>query len=390
MGRYALKYMGSKAVLLRRGLGELIISESKSTKRFVDLFTGAAHVAHFAATNTPLPVLALDLQAYGAVLAGAVVERNRQENPCLLESSWLRAAARNARRSALWKKAEKLPQKASTFDLVLEAREFSAHHQSEGPILKAYGGHYFSPTQAIILDHMLAALPARGHLRKICLATTICVASRCAAAPGHTAQPFQPSEKGGVYIIEAWRRDPINYALQYLQALCRLHAAKAGKAFIGDAVRFSRSLNSEDLVFVDPPYSDVQYSRFYHVLETVAVGYCGGLSGNGRYPPREERPQSDFSKRTKSFKAIEDLLLNLSGIGATVILTFPAGLSSNGISGTELKKSASQLFSVKGWVVNGHFSTLGGNRSHREPRQKSEELIMLLKSKGRIKPHTRA
>jgi adenine-specific DNA methylase len=382
MEHYALKYMGSKALLLRRGLGELITRESQKSNRFVDLFTGAAHVAHFAATNTLLPIIALDLQRYAAVLAGAVVERTKQKDSSQLEANWLQVAARNAKRSAAWKLAERLPQRSSAFDTVLEAREFSESHRSEGSILRAYGGYYFSPTQAIILDHMLAGLPARGHLRTICLATTVCVASRCAAAPGHTAQPFRPSQKGGFYIMEAWNRNPITYAIQYLQMLCRLHANQKGQALVGDAVSFSNNLNSNDLVFVDPPYSDVQYSRFYHVLETIAAGHCGGISGTGRYPPREERPQSDFSTRTKSFKAIENLLINLKNVGATVILTFPAGMSSNGISGADLRKAASQYFSVRGWVVNGSFSTLGGNNSHREPKQKSEELIMLLKPKN--------
>jgi adenine-specific DNA-methyltransferase len=133
-----------------------------------------------------------------------------------------------------------------------------------------------------------------------------------------------------------------------------------------------------DLVFLDPPYSGVHYSRFYHVLETIAVGKVGDVSGIGRYPPSSERPRSDYSLRTKSKSVFDSLLQNLSDRGASVIVTFPAGAASNGMSGEDVVGISERHFSIREKKVSSRFSTLGGNRTHREARQVAQELILIL------------
>ena len=95
-------------------------------------------------------------------------------------------------------------------------------------------------------------------------------------------------------------------------------------------------LLSDDLVIVDPPYSSVQYSRFYHVLETIARGTCGPVSGQGRYPAINERPQSSWSNKGTSQFALKMLLEKLSVTGCTVIFTFPSSETSNGLSGNAI------------------------------------------------------
>ena len=54
---------------------------------------------------------------------------------------------------------------------------------------------------------MRASLPEQEGLRNVALAALIQAASRCAASPGHTAQPFKPNETAGRFLIEAWQRD---------------------------------------------------------------------------------------------------------------------------------------------------------------------------------------
>ena len=126
-----------------------------------------------------------------------------------------------------------------------------------------------------------------------------------------------------------------------------------------DALELAKSLEENDLVFIDPPYSGVHYSRFYHVLETIAQGSCSTVEGVGRYPPPAERPQSDYSLRTKSKAALDTLLKTLSQRRVKVILTFPKEETSNGLSGTIVRELAEEYFFVKEKVVNGRFSTLG-------------------------------
>jgi adenine-specific DNA-methyltransferase len=64
-------------------------------------------------------------------------------------------------------------------------------------------------------------------------------------------------------------------------------AQRPGTVKVADANQAARGLQESDLVFIDPPYSGVQYSRFYHVLETIADGGRGPVTEVGRYPTPE-------------------------------------------------------------------------------------------------------
>ncbi len=209
-------------------------------------------------------------------------------------------------------------------------------------------------------------------------------ASRCAAAPGHTAQPFQPTRTAKRFLREAWAKDITTYLKRALVHVSSQHAKTKGTARIADANAAAELIQKGDLVFVDPPYSGVQYSRFYHVLETIARGTSCDVFGIGRYPTRDMRPQSKYSIKTESLAAIKELLKLMADKEATVILTFPDQVCSNGLSGKIIRKAAAPFFSVHQKIVRSRFSTLGGNSGApdktggRQSRQAAKELILVL------------
>lgn len=65
------------------------------------------------------------------------------------------------------------------------------------------------------------------------------------------------------------------------------------------------------LVYLDAPYKREEYSRYYHVLETLVSYDYPGCVGCGKTPDRRlgERFQSEFFTRTKS--SIEGILVNV-------------------------------------------------------------------------------
>ena len=178
------------------------------------------------------------------------------------------------------------------------------------------------------------------------MAATIIAASKCAAAPGHTAQPFKSTVSGSKYLHEAWSRDAFREASVGLRRITPLHARRRGMTSVGDANEIARHLRHTDLVFVDPTVFSGAVQPLYHVLETVAKGWCGAVDGVGRYPSREERPQSLYSRSAKSSAAIEELLERLSNRGCKVVLTFPLGDCSNGMSGEWIEATAKRFFEV--------------------------------------------
>ena len=161
--------------------------------------------------------------------------------------------------------------------------------------------------------------------------------------------------------------------------LSMVSAKLPGRAVTGDANALASDLSNGDLVFIDPPYSSVHYSRFYHVLETTAVGQSVPVTGVGRYPPRQLRPTSKYSLPSEAESAFHDLLQTIGSRGCGVIATFPAGSASNGLSGTKVIDVARKWFRVDCIKVQSRFSTLGGNTRNRSARMKSEELLLSLR-----------
>lgn len=374
-----MKYMGSKRVILQNGLGALIRAEGVDCGRFIDLFSGAGHVATFAAECIDRPVLSTDLQTYAQVLAAAVIERTTPRDGCLIARRWIENARRAAVSDNIYAQAIELESEAHFTGRVRASRKLCTQAEA-GTVTAAYGGHYFSPLQSIWIDALLATSP-HGRDRSICRAALIGAASRAASAPGHTAQPLQPSSTANELIKRAWAIDIPAYVERELESLGSRHAKRRGRAFSEEARQFCRRLKASDLVFLDPPYSAVHYSRFYHVLETIARGKCGPVSGIGRYPPSTERPRSNLSIKTRAFDTLVNILEEIAHSGATSILTFPQAACSNGISGKDLIDRCRTIFRVRTKTVRSRFSTLGGDYNRRAPRQGRNELILTLSPK---------
>lgn len=368
--------------MLLNGLGTLLKAEMPKHDRVVDLFCGAASVSWFAAVEGDRPVLSVDLQEYGTTLAGAVTVRTKPADPETLIKTWIDQIKSSVPKHPLWKAALAIDQ--GGFNIATwckRAREFCSAltpRDGAGIVLHSYGGHYFSPTQGILFDRLLNSLPA-GSAGRICRAAAVIAASQCVASPGHTAQPFQPTRTAGPFLREAWLRDPLMYAERAIRQICPMHAKAKGQTEVGDALKVAGKLNKTDLVFVDPPYSAVHYSRFYHVLETVARGNCSAVTGTGRYPPPEERPPSAFSRKGESQSALINLLETLAGVGCTVAFTFPQTKCSNGLSGLQIAEIAKTWFDVQNMSIQSRFSTLGGNNDNRKARSHSRELILLMR-----------
>jgi adenine-specific DNA-methyltransferase len=374
-----MKYMGSKRAMLLNGLGALLEREIIGAGRFVDLFTGSAAVANHVAQKYDVPVIASDLQAYSVVLANAIIQRPRKLNWRKYWVNWHERAA------TLMRSLPRIPVTPhdATKVSVQKCRDWCAN-QSAFKITSAYGGHYFSPRQAIWIDALRATLPKNKACRNVALAALIQAASQCAAAPGHTAQPFQPTKTAKKFLKEAWSRSVVRRTKVVFIRLAESAARKEGRATIVDANLLAKKLRKSDLVFIDPPYSGVHYSRFYHVLESIARGRSGKVTGAGRYPEERYRPRSRYSLQSEAKGALDNLLKTIAGRGSKIILTFPNHKCSNGLSGKMVCKVARAHFVVNRKTVASRFSTLGGTSDNRRDeggraaRHYASELVLTL------------
>lgn len=385
-----MKYMGHKGKLLPI-LGDILIHESRNAERISDPFCGSAAVSWFLAENTNKIVVAGDLQSFAVVRAASVIERTEAiDSDALLQRWYEQAHQLIARITAHFPNAERSvdPEYVTSEDIryvVSRSRTFCENvlppllDRIGGayPMTRAYGGYYYSPLQAIELDALRQTLPEQPALRSVALAALIETASRCAAAPGHTAQPFQPTASAARFILEAWNRNVWTMLSQAVQTIAQTHAQVVGRACTRDFQHSIDDLHEGDLVFADPPYSDVHYSRFYHVLETLSRGDEVAVSGRGRYPPFAERPNSKFSKKGSAFSAAKGLIEACHKKSANLVLTFPSTGASNGLLTADFIDAANGKFSsIEVHEVVSNFSTLGGNAKTRGGRKACIENIV--------------
>jgi adenine-specific DNA-methyltransferase len=372
-----MKYMGSKRLMLQNGLGERLAEMCSGEVRFVDLFSGSGAVSWHVAEKYGIETIAVDLQLYSKILAEAVLARTTAIDSSGLWTRWLERAM-GVRGIKQWRGPVRL-----THKVVQDMRAW-CESKSTLPITQAYGGHYFHPDQTLWMDRLRMCLPKREPHRTVALAALISAASTVAASPGHTAQPLRLKRATKHYIEEAWQKDVPTTVETALERICARYAIVKGRGVVQDANEFALSLGENDVVFIDPPYAGVQYSRFYHVLESIAAGSHVNVTGAGRYPPRSLRPQSRFCKKRTSAEALKELLSRISHQGSRAILTFPEGECSNGLSGKAVRECANEFFSLKAKYVDSRFSSLGGRKEPTEgaktrmPRMPVREMILLL------------
>lgn len=390
MGVCCMKYMGHKGKMLPV-LGEILLEYGGNSERIADPFCGSAAVSWFLAENTNKKIISGDIQSFAVARASAVIERRKKFNPRLMLNSWFERARYTVSSVAshfpnnLRSIEPNLTDSSKIKKVVNQSRRFCRDvlpvvfngFSGNWPISKAYGGYYYSPVQALIFDALRQSLPSKPSHKRVALAALVEAVSRAAAAPGHTAQPFQPTESSAKYIIEAWSRDPWALVRVATEEIAARSALAIGKGIVGNFSKTISQLKEGDLVFADPPYSGVHYSRFYHALETISRGIEFEPEGAGRYPSLGDRPSSAFSKKSEAKEAAGKLLQLCSSKRTTLVLTFPTEGASNGLLANDFIEMGKSLFSrVRTEQIESDFSTLGGNKKHREARQLCTESII--------------
>ena len=73
-------------------------------------------------------------------------------------------------------------------------------------------------------------------------------------------------------------------------------------------------------VYIDTPYTGEQYSRFYHILETVTKYDNPPLEYKAKY--RKDRFTSGFSLRSTAKDEFKDMLNLLSQMNKTIVLSY--------------------------------------------------------------------
>ncbi len=285
-----IRYMGNKNKLLDFIIPE-IIKHSKQDDIICELMAGTNCVSY--ALKDKRNIYTNDIQYYSYVISNALIKNNKYT----INS-----------KSAIADLKEK-------YDLNLKEHFF---HFFE----KNYSDTYFSANQCIEIDSIRYAINSLEifeikSLYLVALMNSMCV---CQATSGHFAQ-YLPSNHPRLEKIKTksiWKEflkkcDDFNSIIfsKYDNKCFNL-----GYEQIFDLPEF----DNVQLVYIDPPYTGEQYSRFYHVLETVCKYDNPDLEFKGLY--RTDRFTSPFSLRTKAFDEFDKLFSMLASRNKKTILSY--------------------------------------------------------------------
>ncbi len=437
-----IQYLGSKLRLLDQILDE-VNKVAPKAKRVCDLFSGSSVVSRAMADK--YEVVSVDIQEFAALLARALLMgrpvsvKQTEEIVNSAKSSALFTIGKEvfgdliAYETLCIKEAEKgntlliasLVEHASIAAFEVVGNAGNADSRLAGLIAAAsarlarlapaircqlviptyYGGSYFSYEQACMiasLDEAIAQRRFAEPIDSVMRAALLRTASEVVGTVGKQfAQPMRLIRQDGttkqllVQRILADRRrevcrefvlgvNAVSSAVpdrQNQHAVCQADYA----AFLTD-----RS-NKFDCVYADPPYTIDHYSRFYHVLETIArrdIPRLATMSKDGatavmRGLYRTDRIQSSFCIPSQVEGAFEALFSQVAAHRVPLVLSYSPYSDRDGnrprlLTLSELKKVAQSHFGsveIKNAAPHAH-RRLNAASNNVEPLENSEVFII--------------
>jgi adenine-specific DNA-methyltransferase len=214
-----------------------------------------------------------------------------------------------------------------------------------------YGGAYFGIGQAVEIDRLRAAIAGAEVSpweQDALLTALLSAASECAFSPGkHFAQPHRiRDDKDQSFLQKRILKDrAVDVRALFAERLAHIfdvaaparegHAA--ARTTLAELLAEPSPAAGVQLIYADPPYTAQQYSRFYHVLETLVEHRVPrllrrrGRVTTGVYPA--ERYLSPFCSRQQAPQSFRDLMALSRQLGAHLLLSYSS--SASGQTGNE-------------------------------------------------------
>lgn len=364
-----LNYLGSKLRLLDF-IEENVRKVTPDDAGVCDLFAGSGCVSY--KLSNLFPVVACDIQHYSKIICDALLQ------PCTITKETTKAfisdikdinsklrdaftplidleedAIRNENLELLTDIVEHGSLEVYNLEKT-ESKIAPVQNQVHEKLIKAglmgkkslisryYGGVYFSYSQAVQIDIIMDAIRHYSNTadKNVLLAALLSTTSDIACTVGkHFAQPIKARDSKGrikklVYnkAIKDKTVDVIALFEEWLDKYVSLPKGKYNNTVIqGDYMECLKTLpGNVRTVYADPPYTRDHYSRFYHVLETMALDDVPEIStvkihgsthvSNGIY--RKDRHQSPFCIRSRAPKAFEEMFKVISASGRNLLLSY--------------------------------------------------------------------
>lgn len=259
-------------------------------------------------------------------------------------------------------------------------REFLAKNTSTFPYRLCsitYADGYFSLAQSIEIDSIRYAIDAALKNAVInteeqrWLVIALCQATlKLSTTTGHFAQHLNPNANNINYIVAQREKSVWFTWIDSIAALSPIGSSnwrRENKAYNEDCLSLLSKMKKikakPSVIYADPPYTDDQYSRYYHVWETIVLYDYPTSTNAGRYRPN--RFVTPFSHKTKVVNAMRELIASCHEIGSDLILSYPNNglLIQVGANPLEMLKECYKNVSNT-YSIDYQHSTMGGSKGY--------------------------
>ena len=366
-----IHYLGSKLRMID-SIVEAVDEVDPSRGRVCDLFAGSGTVT--GVLSQTRSVTAVDIQEYSRVLCSALVHPivTTDSRTLILESpetsrlAYATASIVHYEQESIKLALSGHPDMLNDFmehcsltrftsgefngdqllrdaltETALRLKEVGLDNASSSLTTRLFGGVYFSYSQAVKLDALLdGVFSAPKSCRDVLLAAVLSTASEIVNTIGkHFAQPIRPKDKDGATkwnLLGKINKDrSANVQVAFDKSLERYQAVtRTRRPHSVIRCDYTEALSSiqEDtrVVYADPPYTRDHYSRYYHVLETMALRdnppvskvRIGGVERLSRGVYRVDRHQSPFCIPSKVTEAFSKLFTGVARRGLPLVLSY--------------------------------------------------------------------
>lgn len=348
-----LNYQGNKAALMPFISTNLRKYVSPGAK-ICDIFAGSGSVGAYLKDN--YSVIANDAELYSSIISSSLLNIPSTDSLLNAKEMFFRGYKTNFK--ALISPHEISVAKErnflllnSTTDLIslyknfptiwngLDARvnyKLLAENNKYNLFLYYYSGTYFGIEQSIQIDSIIKTIHEIDdiEIQNVLFSCLFYAMNETVfSKDGHMAQPLSITKNSSRHLKQR-KKDIFEYFKKKLDEFIEKSPKSSD---IQKSVVFNEDMsillkdekfNQQhiDLIYADPPYTDMQYSRYYHLLNVAAkYNYPKPTISRGKFTKglyTEGRNQSDLSKKSKAKKRLEELFNYCHEKGVVLALSY--------------------------------------------------------------------
>ncbi|NLV85628.1 MAG: DNA modification methyltransferase [Clostridiales bacterium] len=350
-----LNYQGNKASLMpfiSKNIKKYVSPED----RICDIFSGSSSVGAF--LKRDYQIIANDAELYSYIISSALLNTPAGSELLRTKDFFLNRIKRNLNfllskheaavamerdllstesTEALIVLYDSFPKIWNNVDKEVTSKELRSKN-GYNLFLHYYSGTYFGIEQSICIDAIIKTiheLESEETQNVLYSCLFYAMKETVFSKDGHMAQPLN-IEKNSIRHLKQRNKDLLVYFINKLDEFIALPESSDKKRHIVFNSDITDLMDNPDfknssikLIYADPPYTDMQYSRYYHLLNIAArYDYPEPTVSHGKFTKglyTEGRNQSDLSKKSTAKARLQDLFnyCNENGIVLALSYAYP-------------------------------------------------------------------